>query len=164
MARLVLVRYSYAPYGTYGCLFGAGDRLWTVEQPWRLNMRQRSCVPEGTYKIIPHNSAKYPNTFALINHQLNVYYQPGPGVPEDARKAILIHPANVPEDLAGCIAPGTALGFMRDRLAVVNSKVAMQAVRRVLAPNQSHDLVIASVDPSMSVDDIPAYAQELSRQ
>ena len=164
MATLVLVRYSYAPYGTYGCLFGAGQQLWTVEQPWRLNMRQRSRVPEGKYKIIPHNSAKYPNTFALVNPQLNVYYQPGPGVPETGRKAILIHPANVPEDLAGCVAPGMSLGFMRDRLAVVNSKGAMQYVRQALVPGQTHSIVIGSVDPSMSVDDIPAYAQELSRQ
>lgn len=163
MANLVLVRYSYAPYGTYGCMFAGTQQLWTVEQPWRLNQRQRSCIPEGKYQVIRHNSAKYPNSFALVNHALDVYYQPGPGVPEAARKAILIHPANVPEDLAGCIAPGTELGFTRNRLAVLNSKVAMNHVRQFLAQSQTNSIVIASMNPQMSVEDIPKYAQTLSR-
>lgn len=164
MAHLVLIRYSYAPYGTYGCMYAGSQQLWTVEQPWRQNMRQRSCVPEGKYQIIRHNSAKYPNSFALVNHALDVWYQPGPGVPDHARKAILIHPANVPEDLAGCIAPGMALGYMRNRLAVTQSRVAMDVVRKFLAASPTNTLTIASVDASMSVDDIPAYAKRLSQQ
>ena len=125
-------------------------------------MRQHSCVPEGNYQVIHHSSAKYPNVLALINPDLNVYYQPGPGVPETGRKAILIHPANVPADLAGCIATGTDIGFMRGTLAVTNSRVALDKVLAFVSQNAVTRLVISSVDPHHSVDDIAQHAKELS--
>lgn len=162
MTSLVLIRHSYAPYGTYGQMFLGDQMLWTVEQPWRLNMRQHSCVPEGRYQIIHHSSTKYPVALALINPELNVYYQPGPGVPETGRKAILIHPANVPADLAGCIATGTDIGFMRGTLAVVNSRTALGKVIDFVNQHSITSLVISSVDPHYSVDDIAQHAQELS--
>jgi hypothetical protein len=161
---LVLVRFAYAPFGTYGNLFLGGTRLYTVEQPWRLNERQRSCVPEGDYQLIKHNSSKYPNTFALINPALNVYYQPGPGVPESGRKAILIHPGNVPEDLMGCISPGMSVGYLRDRWAVLNSRGAMDLLRSYIAANNVKRLIITNLDPSMSVDDMGQYAARISQQ
>lgn len=162
MSSLVLVRFAHAPFGTYGILYAGSQKFYTVEQPWRMNERMRSCVPEGKYQIINHNSAKYPNSFALVNHQLGVYYQPGPGVPENARKAILIHPGNVPADLAGCIAPGTSIGYTRDTWAVLNSKVAMDAIRKYIKDNQVKNIVITHVDTNKSVDAIPTYAQNLS--
>lgn len=155
MHPLKLVRFCYAPFGTYGVMYAGTHKFYTVEQPWRLNQRLRSCVPEGRYQIIRHNTKKYPNSFALINHDLGVYYQPGPGVPENARKAILIHQGNTAADVSGCIAVGQSLGSINGVWAVTNSKGAMEQLRELIATMPIDYIEIGGVDLSRSVDDFP---------
>ena len=64
----------------------------SIELPWRHNMRNKSCIPEGQYRI------KLRHTEKFGDHML-VEDVPG-------RKFILIHPANYAQkELRGCIAP-----------------------------------------------------------
>jgi Family of unknown function (DUF5675) len=155
MHALKLVRFAYAPFGTFGIMYAGTERFYTVEQPWRLNARQRSCVPEGEYQLIKHHSKKYPNSFALVNHDLGVHYQPGPNVPPTARLAILIHQGNTAADVSGCIAVGTSLGMVGGAWAVTNSQAAMTRLRELIATLPVDRIQITHVDTSRSVDDIP---------
>lgn len=80
---------------TYGVLFNGDMPLCvTLERPWLDNQHDVSCIPEGTYQCIPHNSQAHPNTWEIM------------GVPD--RTAILIHEANTIADLLGCVGVGTS--------------------------------------------------------
>jgi len=64
----------------------------TLELPWLNNQTQKSCIPTGTYQVVPRFSPKFKNHF----HVLDV-----PG-----RSYILIHPGNYFTQILGCILVG----------------------------------------------------------
>jgi len=67
-------------------------RVYTLERAWLDNKRNESCIPEGTYKVIPNNTIKHPDSFRL---------------PEvDGRTGILIHSGNYYYHSSGCILVG----------------------------------------------------------
>ena len=94
--ELVLKR-SYFEKGTNGALFINGQFLcFTIELPWKDNLRNISCIPEGTYEILPRHSKRFQN---------HLHVQDVKG-----RSLILIHPANnALKELRGCIAPVSQL-------------------------------------------------------
>lgn len=117
----------------------AGDlALQTLELPWvpdawgHGGKEGVSCVPPGIYDLVLHDTQHHPKSFALVNTDLDVYHEPG-DVPADkrafARTAILIHIANDPAELRGCIGVGmersvglishSALAFAQFNIAVV---------------------------------------------
>jgi hypothetical protein len=120
----------------------------TMERPWikmpgaRGGLSGKSCVPEGVYKLEPHSSEAHPNTWALVNPDLDVLHY------EDqhrghARCLVLIHVANYARELRGCIAPG--FGRMVDDNGVhmvTNSRRAMSELKRMLPYSDSHELEI----------------------
>ena len=128
-----LIRQAYFPWGTYGVLT-VGTLQWSIaEQPWRNNEPFKSCIPEGSYECLKHRSPKFGECFILVGD--------GVGVNQgDAhRYAILIHPANWPDQLQGCMAPGLSLqpipagGREWPRsLGVTQSRQAMQEMLSVL--------------------------------
>ncbi len=94
MMTLHLYR-TYAPEGTNGILTYRHEAICeTIELPWRNNLRQISCIPEGSYRLMRRRHHKHGDLLAVVN------------VPH--REAILIHPANFAlSELQGCIAPVT---------------------------------------------------------
>lgn len=64
----------------------------TIELADRGNQHQISCIPEGTYEVVPYSSAKFKGVFEVKN------------VPN--RDKILIHVANSTSDILGCIGVG----------------------------------------------------------
>jgi hypothetical protein len=102
-----------------------GDREFvSVERPWLNNQRSISCIPLGAYNLVHHNSAKHPNTFALVNEVLGVYHHDHPLA---KRTEILIHVANNMFDLEGCIGLGTEFGCLQGKWSVRHSVTAVQA-------------------------------------
>lgn len=92
-------------------------QLKTVELPWLNNQVEKSCIPEGKYKVVRRlgsESAKFKYTHF---HVLDV-----PG-----RSWILFHVGNYTRDLLGCIAPGLIHADIdRDGITdVTNSSVAL---------------------------------------
>lgn len=78
-------------------------KIYTIELPWRNNQQMISCIPQGLYNVVPHNTSKFHNAFRLLN------------VP--ARDGILLHSFNYASDVKkgrdwqhsetdGCIGPG----------------------------------------------------------
>src|SRR5690606_36480172 len=69
---------------------------FAIELPWRENRKRISCIPEGTYTMSKHYSAKHKWHYIIEN------------VPN--RSLILFHPANhAQNELLGCIAPVTKI-------------------------------------------------------
>lgn len=106
--QLVITRDTDDGVCTLGRLYFAGVTLFTIERPWFNNTPGRSCIPLGTYSLVLHDSELHPKTFALENAVLGVTHW-GPSL----RTAVLIHPANVAQELRGCIAPGRSVGIQR---------------------------------------------------
>lgn len=113
--NLTLVRVSQNRECTQGTLLlPRGEILHTLELPWIPavtpgGMHDHSCVPLGTYQLAPHNTPKHPQSFALVNPELGVIHEPDPQYPA-ARVACLIHVANYPVELLGCIGVGLSCG------------------------------------------------------
>lgn len=97
-----LIRNCFWPTGTYGTLTVNGVTLQTVEQPWRDNRRFVSCIPNGSYLVRRHTSPKFGKCWAVLGNGLFLSQAEA----DQGRYAILIHAANWPDQLNGCIAPG----------------------------------------------------------
>jgi hypothetical protein len=116
-----LVRFCYAPFGTYGVLeLSNGPSMWACEPPWLQNRVGESCIPEGEYVVergVYHRNNADPSDDVDCLVVLDV-----PG-----RTLIKIHPANYPSQLQWCIAPGTALAGRSNEWGVAHSREALSA-------------------------------------
>ena len=121
-----LLRDPSSEHGTLGrllCGDGALD-LHVIEPPWRHNRPNRSCIPAGVYRLVPHRSPRYGACYLVRD-------VPG-------RSHILVHAGNVGGDVAlglhthtlGCLLPGLARGRLRVRgrmqRAVLSSRPAVR--------------------------------------
>jgi hypothetical protein len=131
--NLTLRRITQTPECTQGELvLPEGTVLHTLELRWIPalvpgGMHDHSCVPLGLYQLALHNTAKHPQSFALVNPALGVIHEPEAGYPT-ARVACLIHVANYPVELLGCIGVGLSCGVgllnaSRAALAEFNAQV-----------------------------------------
>lgn len=132
---------------TLGLLFVGDLTLCTIERPWipstltKGGTKGISCVPPGLYRLVPHDTEAHPETWALVNPQLGVVHQQHQSTNPHDRAAVLIHAANWPSELRGCIAPGcrtvkTETGYM-----VASSREAMKLIRNRM-PWVEHELTI----------------------
>lgn len=99
-----------------------------------------SCVPGGSYRLERHNSEDHPGTLALVNHDLWVYHHESDVPPSQlgfARTDVLIHPANFPSQLRGCIAPGLIMG----NGYVENSRAATELLYKTLTHGDTLEIV-----------------------
>jgi hypothetical protein len=87
------IQRSYFKEGTNGVLFlNQAFFGFTIELPWKNNLKNISCIPEGTYQLKPRFSEQFKQHLILQN--------------VDQRNLILIHSANhATRELKGCIAP-----------------------------------------------------------
>lgn len=120
----------------------------TMERPWipmpgsRGGLSGKSCVPVGDYKLVRHNSEAHPNTWALVNPDLNVLHQEDPAHPE-WRALVLIHAANRARELRGCIALGDRRFVDSEGVNMVsNSRLSILELKRLLPWDDSHTLEI----------------------
>jgi len=128
MNRYILKR-RYFKEGTYSYLYRAdgSEVCCFVEKEWRNNKPFESCVPEGEYDLVPHNSPKYGECYALVAETLGVTVN-GPSI----RTACLVHIANKPSQLVGCAAPGLSFGFLVGEWCVSSSRLAFNALIKEL--------------------------------
>lgn len=153
--NLTLVRHAYLPNVTLGQLFAA-SRAWCIlEEGWRRDpdgpggQRREgklveSCVPDGSYILKPHFSAKYPQgVWTLVNPTLGVY-APGtrPAGQTWGRDAVLIHRGNTTDDIEGCLLIGKRHGTLDGKPAVLESGTALDELRALLGSKDSHQLYI----------------------
>lgn len=144
---ITLQRTSYGAACTEGKLILDGQTLYSLELPWIPDAGfpggepDKSCVPPGVYQLELHNTAKHPKAFALVNRDLGVIHEPDPEFP-NARVACLIHVANYPKDLEGCI----GLGLSQGPCFVGSSALALAQFKNAVPWVAGHSLTI--IDPS----------------
>jgi hypothetical protein len=108
--------------GSYclGTLQAGALQFQTLELPWvsdpvgKGGKHGVSCVPPGLYELVRHDTAAHPKSFALVNPSLDVYHEPGdvPAAKQAyARTAVLLHVANRPQELLGCVGLGMHRGI-----------------------------------------------------
>lgn len=127
--RKLLTLYSSVipTIGTFGRIVDENNReiCKTVEREWLDNKPSLSCICAGSYKLTKVQSPKFGPCYALTNADLGVTYT-GPST----RTHILLHAANYPEQLLGCIAPG--LNYMEGKWGVSSSKKALVNLEAIL--------------------------------
>lgn len=124
---LVLTAVSLAT-GSFGVLSHEGQQIAvTTECPWLDNKPNLSCVPEGTYELVKHTGTKYKDVLALHNPSLGVTHY---AEDKSLRSTCLIHPANFPHELNGCIALGTH--YHPDKWGVANSRDALKRLHELI--------------------------------
>ena len=131
MKHLLLERQPTTPNETEGFLSWDKAVLATMERPWKPTDVPggepfRSCVPVGSYELLPHTRPDGKAAFALVNPALGVHYLQEDVPAEGGRYLILIHAGNWVSDVVGCIAPGLGKG-PSDRGPMVKSSVAAMA-------------------------------------
>lgn len=92
-----ITRFAYFENATMGRLRTGDFQCWTLERPWKDNEPFVSCIPDGIYECRPFSGRKFQDVVEICD------------VPN--RTVILIHAANLPSELSGCIAPGLNCHF-----------------------------------------------------
>ena len=110
MTKLTIVRISSLDEGTFGVMLLDGKPFAvTGERPWMDNKKSVSCIPAGVYSCQRYVSAKYPDTFEVMN------------VPK--RTYVLFHKGNFPlKDSEGCILVAEKFEEVNGKVAVLESK------------------------------------------
>lgn len=118
---------TYHSQGTNGEIWIGGKFVcYAIELPWLDNVRNNSCIPEGTYVLSKRYSKKF-KWHVLVKEVAN-------------RSEILFHPANdANTELRGCIAPVSRLSGIG------------RGIQSVVAFNKLIDVVYAIIDKGEQV-------------
>src|ERR1700741_3583645 len=147
-----LSRFAYLNDCTLGWLEFGPLKLATIERPWVVNpkglggMPRLSCIPDGQYRVVPHDSQKFPETYCLANELLGVWPAIVPvGNKGWGRSAVLIHAGNSAADVIGCVAVGKSHSVWDATHCVLESKKALDSLR-VFLGRANHTLEIKPTD------------------
>lgn len=154
--NLELIRHAYLPQATLGLLrLNDSLSIATLEEPWRRDPDgaggqrregelHESCIPDGRYQIVPHDSQKHGSVYALVNPTLGVYRWPGdiPTAQKWGRSAILIHAGNSTDDILGCIAVGMHHGWSGQKPVTYQSRTALGLLQTLLVRDTTHVMTI----------------------
>ena len=115
-------------------------KIYGMEQPWRNNKSSISCIPDGQYILVPHESGKYGNTWAFVGGTVSHYRDRS-----SSRYACLIHAGNTVSDVKGCLAVGLDWTTTPEgNLFVSSSRKAMTALKEKLDTNKWYHAEINS--------------------
>ena len=149
--QLEIKRFAYAPTGTFGeMLMPDGTRLYSVEQPWRDNKTNESCIPEGYYQCEPRKFNKGGYDAIHITDVPNRAY-------------IMFHRGNNSSDVAGCIATGRELAWV-DRLWAVGNSVAAFETLMEYYGNLEFELSIKGFNPRSDSYNVHENAENIDKQ
>jgi len=95
-----------------------------IEQPWADNKPYESCIPAGSYMLLPFQSSKYGSTYHFHNPHLGVtkFKDTSSSYLGHNRYACLIHSANWARQLQGCLGLGMELVKGKDEYMVTRSR------------------------------------------
>lgn len=130
--NITLTRLTNRDDCTIGVLASTEKLLcFTMENPWRGNQKDISCIPDGHYWCKPHEGTKFKETWIVMD-------VPG-------RSGIVFHVGNTESDTRGCILPGTTVGSIQRARAVLGSGIAMEKLRNHIGLSTGFDLTIKRV-------------------
>lgn len=135
MKSFTLQRYLSSAYGTFGEFYehGGAFEAYSVERPWLENQPFLSCILAGLYPLQRFHSSRFGQVWQVCQ-------VPG-------RDHILIHPANWPSDVEGCIGLGREIGALNGKKAVLHSTATLQAFHLLLTNETQAQLMILDAPP-----------------
>jgi len=131
MKTILINRYASTRNGTQSnvSVAGAGNEWHGLERPWLDNLPFESCIPTGTYALLPWESPRYGECYIFVGGKVSI----DEGRAE--RYACLIHPANYTRQLQGCLALGikkTDYHKPEDSAAVWSSRDALGSFEKAV--------------------------------
>lgn len=126
---------------TTGALLVGQETFHSMELPWKENAKDISCIPGGTYSLIPYESPRHGSTWRLHNPALNVWGFARFG-PVGARTEIEIHTGNLVSESKGCLLVGLSNGQLNGEPAVIDSLSALERLRALIDDTEDNELVI----------------------
>lgn len=135
-----LVRYYTPKLGTIGRFVIGEFGSLAIEKDWVENTKSLSCIPEGEYECRPRWSSKNAPNYDWAYEITNV-----PG-----RTDVLIHIANWPHELEGCVALGNGLMFSAKEIGVSNSRDTIRAFHTYMN-REPFMLLISQYNPHAQV-------------
>ena len=128
MRTVTLTRWAHTDDGVVGRL----GQFYTLENRWRGNEPRVSCIPAGTYEMVPgfFNRGGY-----AVWEELDV-----PG-----RSHILFHVGNTEKDTLGCPLVGRKVGVLGGKIAVLDSRTAFAEWMAEMGDRERARLVIEDV-------------------
>lgn len=119
--EIILSRYFQNDAVTFGMLHIKGIKHWplfTLENPWKNNRRDVSCIPRGTYDCASYSGTIHKNVYRVLNVK--------------NRGCILFHVGNWEHETKGCILPGTGTDPDCQPPMVMHSANAMNQLRKII--------------------------------
>ena len=118
-----------------------GETLFfSVEKPWENNEPFNSCIPTGDYFLSPAKSSSYGDCLCISNGDDVTRFQTG----NSKRYACLIHAANYPRDVLGCVGLGD--NYLPEKNMVTRSKKSIEKFYELVDPTKSHKFTITEID------------------
>lgn len=116
--------YRANPNVTFGKLYlpwlKVQPDIYTIEPIWKDNQSNISCIPEGIYQCVPHNTDKHPDTWELeVKNRTSILIHPGNFASLVKLQGNQIHSS----DTQGCILVG--FGIEENIPMITRSKEAM---------------------------------------
>ena len=114
-----LVRHFSDKDCTIGSVFFLGKLFcFSLELPDLKNKPNVSCIPDGEYLCVFRKSPTHGDCYHIENVK--------------GRSGILIHSANLPRQLLGCIALGSSIGILEGQKAVLSSKATVKSLEDIM--------------------------------
>jgi hypothetical protein len=119
--ELKLERKINANGAVIGILSGLSVPIYTLEDAWRNNQPNVSCILPGRYEVKPHGwETSAPFKYKRVWQVHNVR----------GRSAILIHAGNTHQDTQGCILVGLGMQITQLKSSVSDSRLAVELLRK----------------------------------
>ncbi|TIH19845.1 hypothetical protein D0S45_00470 [Marinifilum sp. JC120] len=132
MRKVELIRVESGEEATLGGLLVDGKSIcWTLEEPWRGNRKDVSCIPEGRYPLKLEFSPSKGRKLWTIKDVPN-------------RSYVRIHTGNTADDTEGCPLTGTKPGYLKGKRAVLGSRAAFIEFMAAMSGCVEADIVIHS--------------------
>ena len=137
MRKVELIRVEANDEATLGGLLVDGKSIcWTLEEPWRGNCQDISCIPAGRYRLkLEYSPSKKCKLWTVK------------GVP--GRSYVRIHKGNTVDDTEGCPLTGTKPGYLEGKRAVLASREAFNEFMDAMR-GESEGIIVISYSPTLT--------------
>lgn len=122
--------------GVFGKLLVDDWHCYTIERPWKQNQESESCIPEGIYRMGRRES----NVVKRTTNSEFLWGWEIQDVPD--RTYIMLHPANWPDDLEGCIGVGDRFFWTAKGPMVSHSRKTFRELMGMLSLRMAWDIDI----------------------
>ncbi|NDV28591.1 DUF5675 family protein [Desulfovibrio sp. JC010] len=133
MKKVKLIRVEQGTEATLGVMLVEGRSVcWSLEEPWRNNRTDVSCIPQGRYPLRLEFSPSRGCELWTIKD-----------VPH--RSYVRIHKGNTVDDTQGCPLTGSRPGYLNGKRAVLGSRDGFREFMNAMSGSSQAEIDIISI-------------------